>query len=116
MKYRVLSDTGDYVFGLGVGEFHVNTPAGVAQAVKTRLLLAQGEWFLDSREGTPYSTQILGEGTLELYDQAIQERILGTKGVTGLESYASYLDPNRNLTVSCIVNTQYGQVQLQQSL
>lgn len=112
MRYRTLSPTGDYVFGQGLGEFLVNTPEAVAQAVQTRLRLAQGEWFLDKLEGTPYATQILGHGTLDIYDQAIKERILETTGVTALISYASVLDADRKLTVSCEIETLYGTAQI----
>lgn len=116
MRYRVLSATDDYVFGSGPSEFLVNSPEAVAQAVKTRLMLARGEWFLDTEEGTPYSTEILGEGTLELYDQAIRERILGTQGVTAIDQYASYLDPQRNLRVACTISTIYGATTVNQTL
>lgn len=113
MRYRILSDTRDYVFGAGSSEFLVNSPEAVGQAVLTRLLLMQGEWFLDTSEGTPYSTQILGTGTQALYDQAIQQRILGTPDVLRIDSYASVLDDQRNLTVSCTITTQFGQTQIQ---
>jgi hypothetical protein len=115
MRYRSLSDSDDYVFGQGSTEFLVNTPAVVAQAIKTRLLLAQGEWFLDVFEGTPYSTQILGENK-QIYDQAIRDRILNTPGVQSIDLYSSSLDANRRLTVSCTVTTIYGQATIQQVL
>jgi hypothetical protein len=108
MRYRMLSPSGDYVFGQGRQEFWVDSAEGVAQAVQTRLLLAQGDWFLDLTEGTPYSTQILGAGTRALYDQAIRTRILGTPGVLSIISYASELDSERNLAVACTIQTQYG--------
>lgn len=113
MRYRVLSPTRDYVFGRGPGEFLVNTPETVAQAVLTRLLLITGEWFLDLEEGTPYLTDILGTGTQNIYDQAIQERILSTQGVTGIQNYVSFLDPEtRRLTVSCTIITLYGNAEV----
>lgn len=117
MRYRRLSESGDYVFGQGASEFLVNTPDAVAQAVLTRLRLATGEWFLDLNEGTPYSTEILGENTRPLYDQAIRDRILGTQGVTSIQEYNSYLDTTtRALTVACSINTLYGPVTLTESL
>lgn len=116
MRNRILSPTGDYTFGQGASEFLINTPAAVAQAVQTRLQLAQGEWYLDRDEGTPYSTEILGENTQDLYDQAIRERILGTPGVMAIVNYASYLDSERQLTVSCTINTIYGTTTVQQTL
>lgn len=107
LRVRMLSPEGDYVFGQGRNEFLVDSPEAVAQYVKTRLELAAGEWFLDLEEGTPYATKILGEGTLELYDQAIRERILSTRGVTAIEEYSSQLS-GRSLTVSAKVSTQFG--------
>jgi hypothetical protein len=113
MRYRILSPEGDYTFGRGKSEFLVNTPEAVAQAVGTRLKLLTGEWFLDQEEGTPYSSDILGNNTSALYDQAIQQRIIGTQGVVEIEAYTSTLN-NRNLTVDVIIKTLYGTTQLQQ--
>lgn len=110
MKYRALSPSGDYVFGQGLSEFLVNSPQAVAQAVQTRLGLFTGEWFLDQTEGTPYAAEILGTSTQPLYDQAIQERIIGTQGVQSLDDYASFLDQSRKLSVACMITTIYGSV------
>lgn len=109
MLYRKLSSDGDYQFGNNLSDFHKDTPDAVGQAVKTRLLLMQGEWFLDSTRGTPYSTQILGAGTLSKYDLAIQEVILNTQGLKSLDEYASSFDPStRGITVACLITTIYG--------
>lgn len=106
-RVRALSPDGDYVFGQGRSQFLVDSPEAVAQSIQTRLNLATGEWFLDLDEGMPYSTKVLGEGTRELYDQAIRERILGTSGVVQIDEYASRLS-GRALTVSARVTTQFG--------
>lgn len=110
MRYRKLDSTGDYTFGQNNGNFYQNIPEAVGQAVKTRLGLIQGEWFLDITEGTPYSSRILGAGMVATYDAAIQEVILGTQGVISILDYASNVDPNtRAATVSCKIDTIYGQ-------
>ncbi len=108
IRYRMLDANGDFVFGQGPGEFLVDSPLAVAQAIRTRLNLWEGEWFLDRTEGTPYSTKVLGMGTQMLYDQAIQDRILGTIGVRDIASYSSSLDQNRNLVITCVVDTIFG--------
>lgn len=109
MRYRALDVNGDYRFGASDAEFLANSPDAVAQAVRTRFELWSGEWYLDLTEGTPYVKQILGEGTRDLYDQAIQERILDTEGVTGITDYASSLDETtRALSVSATITTIYG--------
>jgi hypothetical protein len=112
MRYRKLDDLGDYSFGQGDAQFHVDTAQGVLQAVETRLTLWSGEWFLDTREGTPYATEVLGRGTQATYDQAIKERVLDTPGVTSIDEYTSVLD-GRALTVSVAISTIYGTATLQ---
>lgn len=106
MRYRKLSPDGDYLFGQ-VGSFLVDTPEAVAQAIQTRLLLWTGEWFLDSQEGTPYETAILGYGTQGSRDSAIKQRILGTPGVSQILNYSSNVQ-DRKLSVACTVETIYG--------
>lgn len=113
MKYRKLDKNGDFSFGHNSSDFLVNTPEAVAQAVKTRLLLIEGEWFLDITEGTPYYTDILGMNTIKKYDLAIQDVILETQGVISLLKYDSFLNSmTRALTIDAIINTVYGSTTL----
>lgn len=117
MRYRRLDNNGDYVFGQGDSNFIQNTPATVGQAVKTRLQLQEGEWFLDVTVGTPYSSAIMGTGTISLYDSAIQNVILSTPGVTGIAAYSSGVDPlNRQASINCTIDTIYGQTTIQTTL
>lgn len=115
MRYRALDADGDYTFGQGQAEFLVDTPETVGQAVLTRLALWTGEWFLDLLEGTPYSTQVLGENTKPTYDQAIQERIIETPGVTAITEYASLLQ-GRALSITATISTLYGSTTIQTSV
>ena len=109
MRYRKLDADRDYSFGRGQTDFLINSPEAVAQAVRTRLDLATGEWFLNTADGTPYSSQILGNNTSAVYDTAIKERIVGTEGVSGIVDYSSTFVPsNRSLSVSATVDTIYG--------
>lgn len=107
----MLSATGDYTFGRGAANFFVDSPDAVAQAILTRLKLWTGEWFLDTDDGTPYSTKILGTGTKPTYDAAVRARILGTEGVASIVSYSSSVQ-GRALTVAATVNTIFGQTQV----
>lgn len=117
MRYRTLSPTGDYTFGQNGTNFLVNSPEAVAQAVKTRLALAMGEWFLDLSYGTPYQSKILGAGRVSTYDSAIQDVILNTQGVTAIIQYNSKVDPNtRAATVFVVIDTQYGSATVQVSI
>lgn len=115
MRYRPLSPTGDYTIGQ---KWLVNSPQTVAQAIGTRLKLWLGEWFLDTTDGTPYLTQVLGERygknpdtAIKNPDAAIKRRILGTPGVSQLLSYSSSFnapaDGPRTLTINAQVQTIY---------
>lgn len=117
MRYRKLDENGDYSFGRGQGDFLIDSPACVGQSVVTRLRLLKGEWFLDVTEGTPWSTDILGEGTKTLYDLAIRQRVLQTAGVTQILEYESALDPDqRKLSVKLTIDTVFGEAPVQVTL
>lgn len=120
MRLRKQTASGDYIFGHNAADFWHNQIEGVAQAVKTRLLLYAGEWFLDRNEGTPWGGfpldpavvrqgQILGEHTRLSRDVALQRRVLGTPGVSLINSYTSSTDPDaRRFTASMTITTIYG--------
>jgi len=110
MKYRKLDADGDYIFGGSLNDFHHDTPEGVGQAVLTRLKLWSGEWFIDTQDGTPYLTGVIGKYTKDTYDQLMQMRILGTQGVTQITAYSSNLNADtRHLTIQASIDTIYGQ-------
>ena len=114
MRYRRLDpETGDYTFGRSQGNFWIDQPEGVAQSVMTRLRLEFGTWFADTGDGTPWATQVLGERTRATRDVVVQDRTLGTIGVTTIANYASTLNVNtREWTAAMVINTVYGQVAL----
>lgn len=107
MRYRQLTADGDSTTFSGHTAFLINTPAAVAQAVMTRLNLWQGQWFLDNTVGTPWMQQVIGYGTQDARNAAIQNTILGTPGVNQIVSYTSKI-VNRQLQVACTINTIYG--------
>ncbi|CCD28609.1 putative bacteriophage protein [Candidatus Glomeribacter gigasporarum BEG34] len=109
MRYRRLDAAGDYAFGRGLSDFEQDTPEAVAQAVKTRLALRFGEWFLDTSDGTPWASRVLGQSAREAVDWTIRERILGTEGVTRINRYVRTFDPNtRALSIQADIDTIYG--------
>lgn len=117
MRYRKLDADGDYSFGSSRADFLRDTAEAVAQAVKTRLMLTRGEWFLDVREGMPWGGEVLGKQPRASYDWAIRQHILGTAGVTGLAGYSSQLDPDsRGLSVTASISTLYGTATVQAAL
>lgn len=112
MRYRKLDENGDYTFGRGQEDFWRDTPEAPAQAVLTRLNLWQGQWFLDTREGMTWKTQVLGNRTTRTRDPAVRNRVLGTQGITGILEYSSNLDRDtRAYSVVMTVDTIYGVAQ-----
>jgi len=107
-RVRKLDANGDYSFGQGEANFWINQVEGVVQNVTTRLLLLEGEWWLDQTVGTPWSQEILGYSTAALRDVAIKTVILTTDNVTQLTQYNSSVNPStRAFTVSGFILTPF---------
>lgn len=118
VRYRKLSPLGDYVFGGNKNDFHVDA-AAAGQAAYTGLQLLLGEWWEDTSQGLPLFQSILGQsGTPEhirAVDMLIQEAILNVQGVQQITSFQSSY-ANRQYTItSCVVQTQYGEVNVAQT-
>lgn len=106
----------DMQFGHGSAEYHIDSAAGVAQSVKTRLRLWLGEWWLEPEAGMPWQTEVLGERTAARRDAAIRRHILETQGVLSLVSYSSQFDPAlRSYSVQAEIETIYGTTVLQEA-
>lgn len=114
MRYRKLDDENDYSFGSGQLDFWRDVPEAVGQAVETGLMLWQGEWYLDTTEGTPYIAGVLGKHSQDTADSTIKNQAISTQGVTDISSYVSELDTTkRDLKIQIKVNTVYGPTQVQ---
>ena len=114
MRYRKLSPTGDYQFGNSQADFYRDVPEAPGQAVKTRLTLWVGEWYLNILSGTPYLQNILGKKRQEQADAAVQDRALRTLGVTSLGNYESRVNENtRKLSITFDVNTEFGPTEVE---
>ena len=117
MRVRKLDANGDMTFGHGLKDFFINVADAPAQAAVTRLQLRLGEWWLNTADGTPYETRIVGFQTNYSRDPVIRARILGTPGVVGFVSYSSNLDRNtRGWSVNCNIDTLYSTSALATSL
>lgn len=115
MLYRTLDANGDYIFGLGSQSFLTDVNA-VAQAVKTNLLLLQGEWWEDTSIGLPLFQNILGQtgsqSSQQSIDLLVQAQIINTPGVIDIYNYQGVYD-KRIYSISCNINTQFGDIQIQ---
>lgn len=116
LRYRKLTDTGDYSFGNNADDFYTDTDA-VGQAVYTSLNLLQGEWWEDTSAGLPLFQHIAGtDGTpdqLRGIDMLIQEAILNVQYVNGISNFTSSYS-NRKYTMSCTVQSQFGEIPVEE--
>ncbi|WP_354691196.1 hypothetical protein [Phytobacter sp. RSE-02] len=107
--YRREDDNGDYTFGQGDDTWLINSPEAVAQAIKTRFELWYGQWFLDTTEGTPWIQSVLGKQRPEVYNLAIRQRILETKGVSSITAFDTTVNTStRRVSFTATVETLYG--------
>jgi hypothetical protein len=117
VRIRRVDAAGDMLFGQGQANFWRDVPDAPAQLASSRLHLEQGEWFLDTSDGTPWRTRVLGNRTAGTRDPVIRSRILGTQGVKQIVAYDSVLDrETRGFAVQATIETAYGQTQLREPL
>jgi len=122
MRYRCLDENHDFCFGRGKGDYledSVENPVAIAQAIKTRLMLYYGEWFMDIKDGLPLWQQILGHRIKKkgIIDEIITNRIKGL--LTPDNQYAvtmvsqvdsTYDETTRRYEYSCVADTIFGKV------
>ncbi len=97
------------------GVHFVSGLQAVAQAIRFRILLVRGEWFLNMDIGVPYFDDVGVDGILgDNYDEAaaraaIVAAILDAPGVTGILSLTLERDPaTRTLYVSGVAQSLFG--------
>ena len=99
-------------FGQGLGNYAVDAEC-VAQNVRTRLQMIQGEWFLDTNAGIPYLQSIMVKpANLPLAEALYKKTILETDGVFQLTAFNMLFDPDlREHSVIVGVETIYGNIE-----
>jgi hypothetical protein len=96
-------------FGHSEGDYFRDEPEMVAQNILTRLRLFTREWFLDTREGTPFREEVLGKYTRDTYANALRRRIIQTNGVLSLDSFDyNFNGDTRTAEIRAEVTTIYG--------
>jgi hypothetical protein len=114
ITYRQLDRSYEPTYGQGQANFLYDADA-VAQAIQTRLLLFEGEWWENLADGLALWQRILGQGA-SLQDQQaivllIQQRILGTPYVTLVENVQfDWNSTTRSFQFYCVAQTQFGPV------
>jgi hypothetical protein len=109
IRVRRIGDGYEPAFGQGQADFIEDLDA-VAQIIKSRLLLFKGEWWEDVNEGLPMFQSILGvKRGKDVIDTLVQDRILSTRYVTGIQSIDSAYNPaDRSYSITMVVDTQFG--------
>lgn len=118
IKYRRLTSTGDYSFGRNKGDFLTDIDA-VTQAIYTTLKLLKGEWWEDLEAGLPLFQSIIGQsGTpehIKAIDLIVNDKIMNVAGVINITNYNG-IYTNRMYSITCTVDTLYGQVAVEVTL
>lgn len=98
MKYRKLSEDGDYTFGQGNANFLTGSDA-ILQAIKTKILLLKGEYWEDVNDGTPLFDDILkkrsDDAARNAIDIVVKNRIMEVEGVTSVSNFISKIEDRR---------------------
>jgi hypothetical protein len=109
---RALDENWDPLQGNGQANFLSDLDAMV-QIIRSRLLLFQGEWFLDLLDGLPMFQSILGSQantrTVAIMTSLITSRIRTTQYVMDVFDVASAYS-NRSFAYAAQVQTQFGSV------
>jgi hypothetical protein len=112
MSRDLLLDTGTH--DLEIAGYDLSLVGGVdyiVQKLKIRLLFFAREWYLDTREGVPYYSDVLVKNpNVPNIDTILKTVILETPGVTELTAYQSVYDNAlRKLTVTFQCRTDFGE-------
>ena len=109
---RALTPDGDIVTS---GQHFLRDKFAVGQIIETRLRLFLGEYFLDVSEGSDWFAKVLNrQGSLAQTDALVQQRIIRTDKVIGLQRFESESDiSQRSYTLSADVLTEYGVVEIE---
>ena len=85
------------------------TPAVLAQKLRIRLSLLQGEYVLDQSVGIPWLQAILGKGTQGAATAILRRAITTCAGVASLVSFSLTVSDSRVASVSFTVTTATGE-------
>jgi hypothetical protein len=112
-SWKVTNNDLDFTTG---GFSFVSEGEQLGQKIKIGLQKWFGEWFLNNEDGVRYIETIFRIGVKDSEIQKeIQKNILKHSEVTGILSY-NLLRVNGTLTISCSVNSIYGETPINTEL
>lgn len=111
ISVRALSPAGDPYYGNGTQNFLTNIDA-VVQCIATSIKLLQGEWFLNTKLGTPLWQSLVSHPiTTQAVALIFQNIILSVPYVQSITSLkATYIPQTRGFSFSATVVTAFGTV------
>jgi len=112
---RALDANHDWQFGRGLQSYKSDIE-GLKQSVMTRLMQWKNNCFFAMDEGVDWANE-LDIGTKNALDNDIKRVILKTTDVLRIDNYSSTLDlDSRNITISCQIQTNYGNVSFEEAV
>jgi hypothetical protein len=83
----------------------------LAQKLRVRLSLAQGDWFLDTRVGVPYYTDVMGKQPKGAVEALLRGVIATCPGVAAIDRFVFTVDgATRRATLSFAVRSLEGEI------
>ena len=99
----------DAVFVNGETPVTASIDDGLKQRLKIKLLTFRGEWFLNTRYGTPYYQQIFGKGRSKaVVDSVFRDLIREDQDVVRITRFESTLSTGRDYSLSFSVISRTG--------
>ncbi len=106
MSFRNLKN-GDWVYGSGRNDY-VSENQEIALNVETRILSFLGDCFFAADEGIDWFN-LLDYRYQDRLELAVQDVVIKTPGVTGINSVDVLTGANRKITISYDIQTIYSQ-------
>lgn len=107
MTFRNLDENHDWTFGTGQNNY-VRNEQEIALNLETRILSFLGDCFFATDEGIDW-WNLLDRNKLDKLEYAVQDVIIKTDGVKGINSVDAILGANRKLTLTYDIQTVFSQ-------
>jgi hypothetical protein len=114
MARGIALDTNNDIIIGGTQVTRVSDAEYLAQKIRSKLQLIQGESQLDTEEGIPYFTDVFVKPVdLPLVGSLFKTLIINTEGVNELLTFEYELDTTeRLLTINFSINTDFGDIDI----
>lgn len=107
MAFRNLDKAHDWVYGSGKNSY-VTENQEIALNIETRILSFLGNCFFDTTAGIDWFN-LLDYNRREQLENAVQETIIQTPGVTGINSVDVLMGANRQIRITYDIQTIYSE-------